>query len=190
MPTQTHPPHAPAARSSEARRRQLLAPALSLCFTLFLSCSGSPSANEWPLQTIHLTGNTAKLRTLDGRWYDDSGWLMVEVRSAHPSRLSLRLPPGFAVADGRAVGDEIHFSVFLEGASAADWSLRLVGADSLVVIRLGAEPSSWALCTPRLRRPSLRQLLFWKAEDLKREIAEVYHRTCEALGQLFSGVPA
>jgi hypothetical protein len=144
--------------------------ALSLCVVALASC-----ARELPpLRSTALTGDPAVVSRFEGRWYDDQEVLIFEVRGGQPALLSFRLPARFTLANGRSAGNEIHFSIRQGEIGNAEFSLRLMTDDDMVLLRPGEEPSTCNGCTPWFARLSARERVTWKARRLGQRALEVF----------------
>ncbi len=157
----------PVERAGSSRRLAVCGIAACLCCLVLTSCSRQLP----PISRTALEGDRAVLKKFEGRWYDDSWIPMASVTGGRSPSLSLRVPPGYRISDGRLRGEEIQFTVSGGGKPTTQFVMRLLADDAVTVGRPG-QGSSWCgTCRPpRYRKIGGR--VRQEAEELKERVAD------------------
>ncbi len=115
-----------------------------------LGCVGRHHRELPPLVSTELTLTGASSALLEGRWRDVDWVVLAEVQ---PRRLSVRVPDGFWISDARVVDREVRFLLH-GGGGEGEMALRLLDAETVVLLPAGSEPSFCGTCTPYMSRLS------------------------------------
>jgi hypothetical protein len=97
------------------------------------------------IRTVSLTGATAELGNLEGRWFDADGNLIVEISGGRNPRLAMRLSSWLDVTDAHVTEGKVSFRIQTDrSAEPGPSCLDRVGRNEIEIT---------PLCSPDAERP-------------------------------------